>query len=80
MSLAEWHMGAAVTGGNHGYFAKPGGARIAVNRKPVLVTALVLALIAVYFRVNNVRTNKLWFGGVAAAGIILARGGFSAQQ
>jgi DHA1 family tetracycline resistance protein-like MFS transporter len=81
MGLAEWHMGAALSLAAIMVTLlsqRWGRASLSWGRKPVLVTALVLALIAglLFALTTYARTNYWIPAGVAAAGIILARGGF----
>ncbi|MDO5035109.1 MAG: MFS transporter, partial [Actinomycetaceae bacterium] len=81
MGLAEWHMGAAISlaAVMVTFLSQPWGrASLSWGRKPVLVSALVLALMAgLLFSVTSwARTAMLIPAGVAAAGIIMARGGF----
>ncbi|MDI9589024.1 MAG: MFS transporter [Gleimia sp.] len=81
MGLAEWHMGAALSLAAVMVTLlsqRWGRASLSWGRKPVLVTALVLALIAgLLFAVTTYARTNFWIpAGVAAAGIILARGGF----
>lgn len=81
MGLAEWHMGAALSlaAVMVTLLSQPWGrASLSWGRKPVLVSALVLALCAgLLFSITAwARTGLLISAGVAATGIILARGGF----
>lgn len=81
LGLAEWHMGAAlslaaimVT-----LLSQPWGrASLSWGRRPVLLSALVLALCAglLFSLTVWLRTAALIPAGLAASGIILARGGF----
>ncbi|MDO5049767.1 MAG: MFS transporter [Actinomycetaceae bacterium] len=81
MGLAEWHMGAALSLAAVMVTLlsqRWGRASLSWGRKPVLVTALLLALTAgLLFALTTYARTNMWIpAGVAAAGIILARGGF----
>lgn len=81
MGLAEWHIGAAISLAAVMVTLlsqRWGRASVSVGRKPVLVLALIFALIAglLFAIVTYLRMAMIIGAGLAATGIIIARGGF----
>lgn len=81
MGLAEWHIGAAISLAAVMVTVlsqRWGRASVSVGRKPVLVFALSLALTAgiIFAVVTYLRMSFMISAGIAATGIIIARGGF----